>query len=280
MSTRLLLLGAALALFAPDVAGAAVTARVGAGSSVGLTASRGRSFGARGHGFGSRARFGLSIGGGDFRLRAGFFNGGFHRGFHRKGFHGKGFHHVGHFGSFGLGFPVYGLGGLYGYYPPGVPPFMTLGYGYPYAYPPVSQRVFYIEPPASGVLLERGSGYGTREGDERYYLERPERPRLMAAVEAAERQLRVENVEPGVYVLRWMGATAQVTSVEFSSRAEGGKVLHSRRLDAPPFRALLRTPDDTVEVVVLVTYRDGREVSVKLPTAEFRALAREAERGQ
>jgi hypothetical protein len=239
--------------------------------------------------------FGLRHGGSSFNFGIGFRNCGpfFKSGFHgyRSPFHcspyaygGYGSPYFGgysypYFSSFSLGSPYLG-------YPYLNSPYVGSGYlGTPYISslygtpgPTVIQlppRYVYIKP--SEEAGDRRDSLRPQEGD-RYYLDqrvREEADRVRATtsiVDLIRRQLRVTYLEPGSYLVRWTGPVDNLTALEFQAVDDKGKTLHSRTVKEAPYQAVLRVPEETAAVHVLIESKGGATAAVKLPVAEFKAL--------
>ncbi len=124
-----------------------------------------------------------------------------------------------------------------------------------------------------------------RPPGERFYLDRdpepePRReprllePRSSDPLVLARQDLQVTEAEPDLYLVRWAGEPDGIRGVEFRV-LQGEAATAERQLSAPPFRALLRVPREATAFHVRVDRRDGSALTLKLPAAELRALARD-----
>jgi hypothetical protein len=195
----------------------------------------------------------------------------------------------------GFGYPIYSPFGGYGYGP--FNPFAAgYGYGYPvlnsgylnggyyspYTAPAsITRQVVVVRPPAPDPFAEDSDAPRARRwssDDSRFYLEPPSAPRPEAvkpksAIETITSQLQVEQAEPGTFLVRWTGDASEVAWLDLQAVDGARQVLATRSLQEAPFKGLLSLPSSTAAVVLSVEYRSGRSISVKLPVAEFRALA-------
>ena len=82
-------------------------------------------------------------------------------------------------------------------------------------------------------------------------------------------ELRRRNPGPTSYV----GAARRTVSHWWSSSPWTRQALGAKSVREAPFRGLLRVPEKTAAVVVSIEMKNGSSASVKLPVAEFKALA-------
>jgi hypothetical protein len=216
-------------------------------------------------------RGGISGGSNNIRFNLGF----------GRGHHGRRHHH--HHGFF----PVF-ASPFYGYYSP----FYSYGYPYDYGYgfglnsfgygSSIYHNVRALQQANAPAVVERvvvvpsqsapPQNYERQPGFQPVPERRPEAPKRVNLVDAARRQVRVESVEPGLYLVRWNGPTEDLASVEFQAVDGAGQSLGTRLLKEAPFRGLLRVPEKTKFVLVTLEEKDGSSASIKLPVSEFKAL--------
>jgi hypothetical protein len=248
-----------------------------------------------GGGFGHSPGFGFQNG-----FHNGF-HGGFHNGFH-NGFHGgfhSGFHqnrflvhnnrffnnrvfHNGfqqpffasdwwpwtfNYSSFYFGVPYSGYYLADLPYPGSYPSAAALAYPDVSSYAAVPlvlgrERGYYPEPPT------RDREAPEKETPERRAVEEP-----ASLPDMLRRQLRVESAEPGVYLVRWTGSVEGLRTLEVRSVNAKDETVASRLLQDAPHRGLLRVPDDAAAAVVTLQAKDGTAINLRLPLAEFKALA-------
>jgi hypothetical protein len=164
------------------------------------------------------------------------------------------------------------------YYPP-------YYYYSPYYYPSHYGDPYYLYPQQPPVIIIDGDREADeRRGDDGYYLD-PERRgtgtgpprdehRSQEGVPALlTRHLRIEITEPGIYRVQWTGPAAGLAAVSYRSLGGGGRTLDTVESKEPPFRNLLRVPEEVITVEVSVRYASGGSAVLNLPVAEFKRLA-------
>jgi hypothetical protein len=119
-----------------------------------------------------------------------------------------------------------------------------------------------------------------REG--RYYLDPVARPKpaeepaetesVSSLLDQVKRQIRVEGVEPGLYSVRWLGPTENVTAVEFRALDGADKVLDTQTAKEAPYQVRLKVGADAERIEVRVQGQGGSSATLGLPAAEFRSL--------
>ncbi|HEU4751487.1 MAG TPA: hypothetical protein VFU47_00165 [Armatimonadota bacterium] len=125
-----------------------------------------------------------------------------------------------------------------------------------------------------------GAAAGTGAGD-RYYLDpqnrvRPRRTpgRTRTTPPAQLPPIRVEPTDPGFYRITWTGPTADIAEVEYRALDADGRLLRSRIVSIAPFRGLLRVPDNTSAVDVIVQRENGAQTAYGLSLDDLKSLIR------
>jgi hypothetical protein len=182
-------------------------------------------------------------------------------------------------GFFGFPYaPTYGFGS-FGCAGPNSGPIVGLPHGYsgylraPFAYGSADLPAGIASLLPGTATQESAQVPFATAGGEGFYLERKLEPSPTSLVDAVRSQLRAETAEPGTYLVRWNGSRDGVSLVEFQSIDALGQVLGAKSVREAPSRGLLRVPEKTAAVVVSVEMKNGSSASVKLPLAEFKALA-------
>lgn len=192
------------------------------------------------------------------------------------------------YGYYGGFYPSYGYFPPYGFY--GLP--YDGYYGFPYSgyrdayglwgpssglrgyYRQTPPRVIYVPVPATPqqpdaaptapAREERGRGPGGG-----YYLEPP--PPEMVDYGARQGDsfpgayLSIEELDEGMAMVRWMGPPEGLKSVVFQVLDAKGEKLSEKTATAPPFRALIKYPDEAAAVQVKLTGLDGSEFTARVP---------------